>query len=255
MKKIHYLISLSIIITTLISSCTKNETEGYSLELIDKIKPLQFYTTSEIVKLGTIHWSDSTQVYNLEGNDVSREELNFLLINKKVKQHFYFDSNSDLKAVVLVPLSNEELKFNILKSESLINSKAPNFNVYDIYGNKFTDEDLKGKVIVMNFWFTGCKPCVKEIPELNKLVEHFKAEDVVFLSFARNSRNEVEGFLKKKEFNYAPIIADKDILALYSVNVFPTNLIIDKNSQVVFFDNGLKEDIFFVIKDEVEKLL
>jgi len=45
---------------------------------------------------------------------------------------------------------------------------------------------LKGKIFVINFWFLECKPCVIEIPELNKIVEKHKSEEVLFLAFAMN---------------------------------------------------------------------
>ena len=52
------------------------------------------------------------------------------------------------------------------KSNLDIGDSFPNFTLYDINGRKWTQKDLKGKKVVINFWYTGCGPCIKEMPEL-----------------------------------------------------------------------------------------
>ncbi|MGK0324190.1 MAG: thiol-disulfide isomerase/thioredoxin, partial [Psychroserpens sp.] len=58
----------------------------------------------------------------------------------------------------------------------------------DIEGNSHTLESLKGKVVVINFWFINCKPCVAEIPDLNKLKAKFNNKDAVFVAIALDSK-------------------------------------------------------------------
>ena len=50
------------------------------------------------------------------------------------------------------------------------------FKTTDMNGNKINTQDLKGKTIVMNFWFINCPPCRTEIPHLNKLVDKYKMQ-------------------------------------------------------------------------------
>ena len=54
------------------------------------------------------------------------------------------------------------------------------FAAVDMNGNSYSLGILKGKVVVINFWFVECKPCVIEMPELNEIVEKYKSEEVVF---------------------------------------------------------------------------
>ncbi|MEQ1677280.1 MAG: TlpA disulfide reductase family protein [Chitinophagaceae bacterium] len=78
----------------------------------------------------------------------------------------------------------------------------PLFKWIDINGNLFSNDQLKGKTVVLNFWHTSCIPCIAEMPLLNKLVEKYSGDKVVFIGIAPNSKQELTGFLKKKEFRY-----------------------------------------------------
>ena len=97
-------------------------------------------------------------------------------------------------------------------NNELIGKEAFPFSVTDISGNKYSLEKLKGKIIVLNFWFVECKPCVMEIPDLNDLVEKYKGKEVVFLAFATNNKSKIESFLKTRTYKYK-IIADGNEVA------------------------------------------
>jgi len=105
------------------------------------------------------------------------------------------------------------------------------FNYTDINGNNLKSENLKGKIIVLNFWATSCGPCILEMPELNKLVEKYKDKNVVFIApivFANNES--VKQFLLKNPFNYQIVLIDsKD----YDITSFPTHIIINQELNVV----------------------
>lgn len=97
----------------------------------------------------------------------------------------------------------------------MIGKTALPFSVTDINGNNYSLESLKGKVIVINFWFVECKPCVMEMPELNKLVEKYKNKEVVFLGFAMNEKDKIEKFLKTTTYKYNIVAAAKDVVGTY----------------------------------------
>ena len=74
---------------------------------------------------------------------------------------------------------------------SLIGMNAPVFSVKDIQGNKKSLNSLKGKIIILNFWFIECKPCVREMPELNNLVKKYKNDNVEFIGFSGNGSMQI----------------------------------------------------------------
>lgn len=119
---------------------------------------------------------------------------------------------------------------------------APEFSVEDIYGNKYTLADLKGKAVVINFWFIGCAPCIVEMPGLNELVEMYEDEDVVFLAFALDSKSSLENFLEKKEFKYNIIASSREIADMFDVTGYPTHVILDKKGNVRSVLSGGSKD-------------
>lgn len=110
--------------------------------------------------------------------------------------------------------------------------EAPKFDVKDVYGNSYKSEDLVGKVVVLNFWFIGCAPCIKEMPALNEMVKDYEGKDVVFIAFANDKEESLTKFLKEREFKYNVIPASGSIANSYDVNSYPTHVIIDKKGNV-----------------------
>lgn len=107
----------------------------------------------------------------------------------------------------------------------------PKISVKDLNGVEYTNENTKGKVVVLKCWFIACAPCVAEFPQLNELVEKYKNRtDVVFISLAFDSKEKLETFLLKKTFRYA-VVPDQKQFTFYDLDVksYPTHIIIDKN--------------------------
>jgi thiol-disulfide isomerase/thioredoxin len=189
----------------------------------------------------------STPVYTenlilVEGDDFMK-----VMSNGDYFPDIYIDSNKEVKAFVLRKATDlEKSKMVRMQTDAemprksdLLGKPALPFSVTDINGNNYSLESLKGKVIVINFWFVECKPCVMEMPELNKLVEKFNNKDVVFLGFAMNEKDKIEQFLKKTKYKYNIVPAAKDVVGTYGVTSFPMHIVIDKNSIITFAVNGL----------------
>jgi thiol-disulfide isomerase/thioredoxin len=107
-----------------------------------------------------------------------------------------------------------------------------------IDNTKYDFDKLKGHVLVLNFWFIGCAPCVREIPELNKLVTAFKNENVLFLAFGLEDGEKIKDFLKKREFNYQHIPSTKEISMDLGVRAWPTHMVIDREGIVKMVQVG-----------------
>jgi peroxiredoxin len=112
---------------------------------------------------------------------------------------------------------------------------APSFAVTTLEGKQFELNALRGKIVVLNFWFIGCAPCIAEIPELNKLANDYKEQkDVVFLALALDAAENLREFLKKHEFGYNIAASAQDtIVGKFEANSFPTHIIIDRDGKVV----------------------
>lgn len=143
----------------------------------------------------------------------------------------------------------------LLCSPLLAQETAPSFSVRDLEGNRFALEGLRGKILVLNFWFVQCRPCVQEMPELNRLVQEHQGEEVVFLAFALNAKPEIETFLKKKTFDYHIIPAAQSVAEDYAVEGYPTHIIIDQTGKVAYRTVGLGLTTVSDLKQTLSALL
>ena len=102
------------------------------------------------------------------------------------------------------------------------------FVVKDLDGKALSLADLAGKIAVVDFWATWCKPCVKELPELAAYHERLAdRKDVVLLSFnVGEKRAEVEAFLKGSPVSF-PVYCGDALVEPLELAAFPTKLILD----------------------------
>jgi thiol-disulfide isomerase/thioredoxin len=116
---------------------------------------------------------------------------------------------------------------------------------------------LKGKVVVINFWFVECMPCRKEIPELNSLVKKYKTKEVVFLGIADSEKTKIAKFLQKTAFTYTIVPKDvkNKVLEDYAINSYPTHIIIDKDGNVRYYAAGFTENTIESITKMIDALI
>jgi thiol-disulfide isomerase/thioredoxin len=114
------------------------------------------------------------------------------------------------------------------------------FKATDIEGNKLSSKNLKGKILVLNYWFINCPPCRMEIPELNKLVEQHKGDSmVVFVALALDEKFLLKEFLKTTPFRYAIVDDGRYYAQKNSITSFPTNVVVDQEGKIIFHSSGL----------------
>jgi thiol-disulfide isomerase/thioredoxin len=126
----------------------------------------------------------------------------------------------------------------------------PAFSFNDINGNHYDNASVKGKLLVIKCWFIGCVACVKEFPELNKLVDSYKGNDqVLFVSLAFDTKEPLVRFLKTKEFKYAVVPEMKKFMSEdLSITTYPTHLLIDRSGKIVKVVNRIDDLVPFIEK-------
>lgn len=125
----------------------------------------------------------------------------------------------------------------------------------DIYGNKIDTKQLKGKILVLNFWFTNCSPCLKEIPELNQIVKEYQNDtNVVFVAIALDEENVLKKFLSTVPFLYKMISNGSFITSGYGIRSYPTNVVIDRESKIHFHTSGFAPNTSIWIRRAIEEI-
>ncbi len=192
---------------------------------------------AELIKTGD--WG-ITQKKNGEGK-LAYIELNKLTpeeIEKRRKGKKRYEENKKMEA-------------------NIVGKKAPNFSVKDVNGAAISTESTKGKVVVLNFWFTSCKPCITEIPHLNKVYNTYKDNDkVVFASVTWNNLDQVNSFINKHPINFPIVVNERKTCNLFNPSkYFPLNIVLDKNGNYASYLTGGRTDIEQVLSSSIQKAL
>ncbi|HKJ48051.1 MAG TPA: TlpA disulfide reductase family protein [Christiangramia sp.] len=109
----------------------------------------------------------------------------------------------------------------------------PDFEATSLEDKMVNSSSLKGKTTVLKTWFIACKPCVAEMPVLNKVVDKYQKEDVQFISLALDKAPQLKTFLESQEFKYTVLPEQKDLIQNeLKLNAYPTHLVIDKSGKI-----------------------
>ncbi|QEM11736.1 peroxiredoxin family protein [Mucilaginibacter rubeus] len=138
--------------------------------------------------------------------------------------------------------------------EDMKGKAALDFTASDINGSPVSLSALKGKVVVVNFWFTNCPPCIAEMPDLNKLVDKYQGKDIVFLGLTFNDGKTVEKFLGAHQFRYQALVKANEAIAAYKIHNYPTHLVIDKKGILTAYYSA-SSDTFSLLSVEIDKSL
>ena len=139
------------------------------------------------------------------------------------------------------------LSYSDDNNQLLINKPTKIVNPFDIEnlnGKKIKISDSKNKILVLNFWATWCPPCIKEIPDLQKLQGDFQNDvEVLFISVDANFKKTVPKFLKKNKFSGLKVFNDEKLLITkkFGVKIMPTTIVINKDFKEKFRVTGYVE--------------
>lgn len=109
--------------------------------------------------------------------------------------------------------------------------------------------DLKGKVVLLDFWIKNCGPCIKSVPALNTLQEKFGNSQFEIIGInAYDAPEDIAWFCKKHQPRYQILMQGKAVVEKYGVSAFPTMVLLDRKGKVLFAGAGPEEA-------EIEKLV
>lgn len=118
-------------------------------------------------------------------------------------------------------------------------SAGGDFTLEDIEGNSWTLSELRGKIVVLNFWATWCPPCREEIPDFIKVYEEYKDRGVQFLGISSEDISTLGDFNEYYGINYPILIDDGGVMRKWSVQAIPTTFVLDGEGNIVFKNVGI----------------
>jgi len=126
--------------------------------------------------------------------------------------------------------SNTQQENTEISSNAII---APDFELESIDGTTIKLSNLKDKNVIINFWATWCDFCVIEMPDLQKLQDIYKDEDLLVLTVnVGETKEQVQKFIEENKLELAAVLdKDMEVSNMYGVRSFPTTIAVNKKGR------------------------
>jgi thiol-disulfide isomerase/thioredoxin len=128
-------------------------------------------------------------------------------------------------------------------------------------GSVIGSKELRGRTVVFNFWFAACKPCVAEIPVLNRLAETYRSDSVLLIGVTWDTKEKINAFLASRPFDFMIVHLSIDSIQQFKkVSLYPLTAIVNKRGKISFVvfarRPGEGDQAFYeVLEREVRKAL
>lgn len=137
-----------------------------------------------------------------------------------------------------------------------VGDKALPFETKTIHGDNFKLKDLKGKLVLIDFWGIWCPHCVVEIPDLKKAYEKYNKKGFEIISISFEDAAKLKPYVKEKEMNWHHISdPDKKIITKYNVKYWPSPFLVGPDGVVIAKDAPLRGDnLMATIEKHIDKV-
>lgn len=147
-----------------------------------------------------------------------------------------------------------------------VSKKAPKFSFKDLNGTVVNFKSLENRVIMLDFWATWCRPCVKNLPKLKQLNDKFSSEDFAIVgisldggAISKTRIQEMKDFVAKRDLiwptSFENLGMDSSIGKSYNIVDIPFYIIVDKQGVIRLVERGSNEVILKRIQDTIENLI
>jgi len=123
---------------------------------------------------------------------------------------------------------------------SMIGMEAPDFTLFDPSGEPVHLRDLRGKVVVVDFWATWCGPCLALMPHIQKMHEQLASKGLTILGLdVGEDAAAVSKFAKEQSYTFRLLLdGEPEVTSRCFVQAYPTTFVIDRAGRIVFRDMG-----------------
>jgi len=132
---------------------------------------------------------------------------------------------------------------------------APGFSLTDDKGGRVALADLKGKVVLVNFWATWCHGCKEEMPWYIEFADKYRGAGlaIIGISMDADGWNAVRPFIQEKKLNYTVVIGNDALANQYGLDSMPLSVLVDRNGNIAASHAGVVDKDAW--EHQIQKLL
>lgn len=206
-----------------------------------------------IYTLETTHPSYSESITQVKVTDDSANQ--FFIHSIKMEDKTTSDNenkNPNIDKSAVIKEGNQETETEPTPKTSWKGKAIPPFSLKDMDGKTWTDKSILEKPTVINFWHSGCGPCIKEMPDLNKWLTEYP--DANYLSCTWNTKAVAKKITDRQQFLFHNLVDGEKLFDKLNIKITPTTIVIDKKGIIQLIIIGSSDKGREMIIEKVKEL-
>lgn len=151
--------------------------------------------------------------------------------------------------IVEPPVAEKRIE---MPSNHMVGKLAPDILIQPTGGTAFRLSELKGKIVILDFWAIWCMPCRIGLPIVSEVASKYKDQGVVFYAVGEGNVNGEKRYLEQRNINAIPAVSNAEGYQAFNVSAIPLTIVIDKAGVIKHVQVGLsqneKEELTSVIE-------
>ncbi len=137
-----------------------------------------------------------------------------------------------------------------------VGTKLKSFRLKDLEGKEVTNGRYRKRVMLVNFWGTWCAPCLKELPEFDRLYRRYRKAGMTLVAIATDEEAEpVKKLVAKRKLRAKVLLGGESYAGQYGAPNFPFTYVVDTTGTIIGSYHGYKEDCMGKLEDDIRKAL
>ncbi len=139
-------------------------------------------------------------------------------------------------------------------SSSPVGRPAPEFKAFHLNGSVFHSTELRGEIVLLDFWAVWCPPCIEAIPKLNRLQKEFGSKNLKVLGIAvySGTSGDVRRFMQEHKMEYMVVLGDEEALEAFGVIGYPTYFLVDPEGKVRHQYVGELQNLYDLVENDIK---